>query len=70
MSNDTEITPLQKYLDKKIMRVSEFSRISKIPPGSLYNIVKGTRSPCRWLALKIVNATDGELSLQDFGYKN
>lgn len=64
-----ETSPLNKYLDSKILTIMDFSKISKIHHNILYGIAKGTRTPRRTTAVRICKATKGELTLNDFGFQ-
>ena len=65
--NNTNI--LLKYLDSKEMRMSEFARLMGVSLPTVWTYVKGNTKPSRVNALKIQRATDGEITLKDFGYE-
>ncbi len=63
-----DVRNLRAYLDSKLLDVIEFSKITKINHNTLYAIVKGKRKARRKTASIICRATDGFLTLKDFGY--
>jgi predicted transcriptional regulator len=60
--------PLQEYLDRTDQTASVFSKKSGIPHGTIYNIVNGTFKPSRMTVRKLIKATNGEITLKDYGY--
>ena len=55
---------LEKYLKKHKITISEFSRIINYGKGNISRIIKGQIKPSLKTALKIEQATNGEVSVQ------
>lgn len=65
---DTNITPLKSFLLKNKMSIYKFSKITGIASATLSDLVKGRRKACKRTAIRICQLSNGELSLEDFGY--
>lgn len=61
--------PFQKFIDDKRLTVRAFGREKGLPIPSLYPIYNGLRKPGRALALKLLDATDGVVTLERWGHK-
>ena len=61
--------PLQEFIDGARLTVRSFGVAKGIKASSLYPIYNGTRKPGRRLALLILDATDGAVKLEHWGYE-
>lgn len=59
---------LQDYLDRKMLKISILAARSGVSYSSIYQILKNNLRARRYTANRICRATDGELTLKDFGY--
>lgn len=62
-------SPLLKYLDDQEESMRCFARRIDVPTSTIYRIVNNLTKPYRRTARKIVRASNGKLSLSDFGYE-
>ena len=58
----------QKFVHENYPNLLCFSNIHAIPYPSVYAIYIGKRMPKRALAFKIVKASEGKLTMKDFGF--
>lgn len=59
--------PLETYLKAHNEAPHHFAIRSDIPPLTIYRVLK-TNSLFRKTAVRIIEATNGELTLEDFGF--
>lgn len=59
---------LQKFIDENYPNLLTFSNIHSISYSTLHAIYTGRRLPKRPLALKLVAASDGKMTMKDFGF--
>lgn len=62
--------PFQEFIDAKRLTVRKFAREKGIALSSLYPIYNGLRRPSRTFALKILDATDKTVTLEEWGYES
>ena len=59
---------IRKYLDDNFLTVKDFCRQSKISHNTIYPLMLGTRKPGRLIALRLMRATKGKITLEDCGH--
>lgn len=59
--------PLRKYLETYNLTPEQFSRLSGVPQPTISRIINGKSLPQHLTASKICRATNGKLTLKDFG---
>jgi hypothetical protein len=64
----TKTTPLKAYLLRNNLSIYAFSRLTGIGEATLSDLAKGLRRACKRTALRICEISEGELTLEDFGY--
>ena len=59
---------LSEYLDRQQINIAQFARMAKIPQPTLWRIARGKVSPRPLNALRIEQATNGEVTRDELLY--
>ena len=59
---------LRQFLDDEMMGMRTLSDLANVSKSALYTYMSGKRRPQRLTALKICKASNGKLTIADFGY--
>ena len=65
---DTNTTPLKAFLLRNKISIYAFSKRTGIAPVTLSDLANGRRNACKRTAIRICEASKGDLTLEDFGY--
>jgi len=59
--------PFRDFVDENYKNIYQFSLLSELSHTTVYRIYKGIALPKRAVAIRIVRATKGKVSLMDLG---
>lgn len=58
----------QEYMNKHLLTIEDMSQLFGISPSAVWSWCHNTRRPGKKSAMKIIQATKGEITREDLGY--